>query len=166
MRLWHWQSFGKIFRSCRSQMFFKIDILKNFTNFTGKRLWWSLFLIKLQAWMPKRCNENRLQRYNTKKVQHEKSSAWKKCNIKKVQHKMSTAEIMQHEKSAQKEQHEKTITRKKVRHEKSATWKKCNTKWVQHEKKCYSKIVQNEKKSNTEKCNTKNVRHEKSETWK
>ena len=30
-------------------MFFKIDILKNFVNFTAKHLCWSLFLIKLQA---------------------------------------------------------------------------------------------------------------------
>ena len=28
-------------------MFFKIGILKNFTNFTGKHLCWSLFFIKL-----------------------------------------------------------------------------------------------------------------------
>ena len=27
-------------------MFFKIGVLKNFTNFTGKHLRWSLFLIK------------------------------------------------------------------------------------------------------------------------
>ena len=36
-------------RSSRSQMFFKIDVLKNFAIFTGKHLCWSLFLIKLQA---------------------------------------------------------------------------------------------------------------------
>ena len=30
-------------------MFFKIGVRKNFTNFTGKHLCWSLFLIKLQA---------------------------------------------------------------------------------------------------------------------
>ena len=30
-------------------MFFKLDVLKNFTNFIEKRLCWSLFLIKLQA---------------------------------------------------------------------------------------------------------------------
>ena len=36
----------------RSQMFFKIDVLKNFGNFTGKQLCWSLFLIKLQSWRP------------------------------------------------------------------------------------------------------------------
>ena len=30
-------------------MFFKIGVLKNFANFTGKHLCWSLFLINLQA---------------------------------------------------------------------------------------------------------------------
>ena len=30
-------------------MFVKIDVLKNFANFTGKHLCWSLILIKLQA---------------------------------------------------------------------------------------------------------------------
>ena len=30
-------------------MFYKKAILKNFANFTGKHLYWSLFLIKLQA---------------------------------------------------------------------------------------------------------------------
>ena len=42
-------------RSSRSQMFFKIDALKNFANFTGKQLCWSLFLIKLRAWGPAWC---------------------------------------------------------------------------------------------------------------
>ena len=37
---------------CRSQMFLKIGVLKNFTNLTGKQLCWSLFLIKSQAWSP------------------------------------------------------------------------------------------------------------------
>ena len=32
-------------RSSRSQMFFKIGVLKNFPNFTGKYLCWRLFLI-------------------------------------------------------------------------------------------------------------------------
>ena len=36
-------------RSSGSQMFFKIDALKYFTNFKGKHLFWSLVLIKLQA---------------------------------------------------------------------------------------------------------------------
>ena len=39
-------------RSSRSQMLFKIDVLKNFENFTGKQLWLSHFLIKLQVWRP------------------------------------------------------------------------------------------------------------------
>ena len=33
-------------------MFCKKDVLKNFSNFTGKQLYWSLFLIKLQANRP------------------------------------------------------------------------------------------------------------------
>ena len=37
--------------SC-SQMFFKLVVFKNFANFTGKHLCWSLFLIKLQAFRP------------------------------------------------------------------------------------------------------------------
>ena len=39
-------------RSSSSQMFFKIGILNNFTIFTGKHLYWSLFLLKLQALRP------------------------------------------------------------------------------------------------------------------
>ena len=35
-------------------MFFKIGVLKKFAIFTGKRQCWSLFLIKLQAFMKKR----------------------------------------------------------------------------------------------------------------
>ena len=38
-------------RSSRLKMFFKIGVLKSFTIFTGKHLCWSLFLIKLQAFM-------------------------------------------------------------------------------------------------------------------
>ena len=41
-----------IFRSIRSQIFFKIDVLKNFLSLTGKHLCWSLFLIKLQILKP------------------------------------------------------------------------------------------------------------------
>ena len=33
-------------------MFFKIGVFKNFANFTGTNLCWSLFLIKLQALGP------------------------------------------------------------------------------------------------------------------
>ena len=36
-------------RSCRSHMFFKIGVLKNFAIFTGKHLCWSLSLIELQV---------------------------------------------------------------------------------------------------------------------
>ena len=36
-------------RRYRSQMFLKIDVLRNFASFTRKHLCWSLFLIKLQA---------------------------------------------------------------------------------------------------------------------
>ena len=41
---------GHILEECRSRrwhMFFKIGVLKNFAVFAGKRLFWSLFLIKL-----------------------------------------------------------------------------------------------------------------------
>ena len=40
------------FRSSCSQMFFKVGILKNFANVTGKELDWSLFLINLLALRP------------------------------------------------------------------------------------------------------------------
>ena len=39
-------------RSSRSQMFFKIGVLKNLINLTGKYLCWILSLIKLQAFRP------------------------------------------------------------------------------------------------------------------
>ena len=39
-------------QSSRSQMFFKINLLKNFAIFTRKNLCWSLFLIKLQTSRP------------------------------------------------------------------------------------------------------------------
>ena len=42
----------RIDRSSRSQIFFKIDVLKNFAKFTRKQPCWSLFLITLQAWKP------------------------------------------------------------------------------------------------------------------
>ena len=48
-----------IFRSSRSLMFFKIGVLKNVGNFTGKHLFWSLFLTKLQVLLflkPRACN--------------------------------------------------------------------------------------------------------------
>ena len=43
---------GTFNRTSRSQMFFKIGALKDFTNITEKHLCWSLFLIKLQALRP------------------------------------------------------------------------------------------------------------------
>ena len=42
----------KISRSIRSQMLLNIGDLKIFGNFTGKRLRWSLFKIKLQVFKP------------------------------------------------------------------------------------------------------------------
>ena len=46
-------------RSSHSQMFFKIDVLKNVAIFTGKDLCWSLLLIELQAfrcfWILQNC---------------------------------------------------------------------------------------------------------------
>ena len=39
----------RIFRSSRTQMFFKTGVLKRFANFAGKHLCWSLFLKRLQA---------------------------------------------------------------------------------------------------------------------
>ena len=43
-----------LFKSSRSQVFYKIGIFKNFTIFTAKHehLCWNLFLIKLQLWRP------------------------------------------------------------------------------------------------------------------
>ena len=41
-----------IFKSSRSQMIFKIGVLKHYAIFTRKYLCWSYFLIKLQAWRP------------------------------------------------------------------------------------------------------------------
>ena len=45
--MWSYVAYDK---SSRSQMFFKIDVFKNFAMFTTKDLCWSLFLIKLQVW--------------------------------------------------------------------------------------------------------------------
>ena len=41
---------GETNRTGLSQLFLKIDGLKNFANFTEKHQCWSLFLIKLHAW--------------------------------------------------------------------------------------------------------------------
>ena len=43
-------------RRYRSQMFLKIDVLRNFASFTRKHLCWSLFLIKLQAKFLRTCS--------------------------------------------------------------------------------------------------------------
>ena len=40
---------GETNRSSLSQMFFKIDFLKKFANFTGKHLCWNLSSIKFQV---------------------------------------------------------------------------------------------------------------------
>ena len=45
-----WVLQNDINRGSPFQMFFKIGAVKNFTNFIGKQLCWSIFLIKLQAW--------------------------------------------------------------------------------------------------------------------
>ena len=42
--------YSYLHRSSHSQIFFKIGILKNFSNFTGKHLCRSFFLTKLQTW--------------------------------------------------------------------------------------------------------------------
>ena len=39
-----------VYRSNCWHMFFKICVLKNFTDFTEKHLCWSLILVKLQTW--------------------------------------------------------------------------------------------------------------------
>ena len=47
----YWQTFQvPFYRSSHSSMFLIVGALKKSTIFTGKRLWWSLFLIKLQGW--------------------------------------------------------------------------------------------------------------------
>ena len=42
-------------------MIFKKGVLENFAIFTGKHSYWSLFLIKLQAWRPATLLKKRLQ---------------------------------------------------------------------------------------------------------
>ena len=41
--------FTEQYSGCRLQMLFKISPLKDFATFTGKQLWWSVFLMKLQV---------------------------------------------------------------------------------------------------------------------
>ena len=49
-------------RSSRSQMIFKIGVIKTFANFTQKHLCWSLILIKLQAFK-RRCFPLKFAKY-------------------------------------------------------------------------------------------------------
>ena len=51
-------------------MFFKIGVLKNFENHTGKHLFWSLYLIKLQIWRL----ANLLKRDSNTGAMHEKET--------------------------------------------------------------------------------------------
>ena len=51
-RVQDFHSYRLTYRSNYSKMFFKIGVLKNFTICTGKHLFWSLILIKLQTWRP------------------------------------------------------------------------------------------------------------------
>ena len=58
--------FHKI-RSSRSEMFFKIGVLKCFAVFTGKHKCWCLFLIKFQTWKPAKRLQHRCFPVNTAK---------------------------------------------------------------------------------------------------
>ena len=60
--------FHKI-RSSRSEMFFKIGVLKCFAVFTGKHKCWCLFLIKFQTWKPAKRLQHRCFPVNTAKCQ-------------------------------------------------------------------------------------------------
>ena len=53
MKLWWWRIIPEksLIWWLQKQMFFKIGVLKNFAILPGKHLCWSLFLIKLQAWV-------------------------------------------------------------------------------------------------------------------
>ena len=80
----------KIFRSSHSQMFFKKGVLKNFTKFSGRHLWWSVFLIKfltkcLKSARWTECNKRQHdKRCNMKGVQQTRRCNMKTYNIKKV----------------------------------------------------------------------------------
>ena len=52
MELWQTEKslWNLLCKSSRSQIFFKIGVLKNVAIFTAKHMCWSLFLMKLQAW--------------------------------------------------------------------------------------------------------------------
>ena len=47
--VWKWPHFPGSYKSSHSQMFYKIDVLKNFVKFTGKNLCRSFFLINLHV---------------------------------------------------------------------------------------------------------------------
>ena len=59
---------GKTLRSSRSQMFFKIAVLKNFAVLSRDNLCWSLFLVKLQAWRPVFLLKKRIQHRRPAKI--------------------------------------------------------------------------------------------------
>ena len=42
----------KLYQKQLLEVFYKKSIPKNSSNFIRKHLWWSVFLIKLQAWVP------------------------------------------------------------------------------------------------------------------
>ena len=55
-----------IFRSSRTQIFFKTGVVRNFAIFTEKHLCWNLFLIKLQVLWPATLFQPRLKKdFNT-----------------------------------------------------------------------------------------------------
>ena len=51
------QQMHGISRSSRPEVFCKKAAVKTYAKFTGKHLYWSLFLIKLQAFRPTSVNE-------------------------------------------------------------------------------------------------------------
>ena len=51
-RIWLNLIISKVLRSSRSQMFYKLGVLKKFAKFAGKHLFWSHFLIKLHTCFP------------------------------------------------------------------------------------------------------------------
>ena len=67
----------KSLRSSRSQMFFKISVLKNFSILARKYLCWSLFWIKLHAWRATSKTSTR-----TLDLDPEKPGTWKTWTLK------------------------------------------------------------------------------------
>ena len=66
------------YRSSRSQMFFKIGIIKHFAMFTWKHLCWSPFLIKLQAF---RCFPVKIAANVLFDIIFSKRRCWIYCNF-------------------------------------------------------------------------------------